>query len=402
MAFKTLEEEPIRIAHLSATFPPYQGGTGNVCFQTARELAYRGHQVSVLTPAHSDSPAFESMAGFQVYRYSPLITLGNAHFLPNLVRIEGYDLIHLHYPFFGGELSGLAAKIADCPLVITYHHDVILRGWKSLVETCLRWSIERWLMRSAEIILFTSEDYAQTSYIRPHLSGCEERIATLPNGVDLQHFYPSSESNIFKRSHNYDMDDFIVLLVACLDHAHYFKGIDVFLRALEKLPFQVKGLIVGDGDLRPKYENRSRALQLETRVVFTGQVTDTELRKFYQIADVSILPSITQGEAFGLVLLESLACSTPIIASNLPGVRTVVDHGCDGFLVKPGDVPSLVEKINYLFEDRDGAGEMGRRGREKIEENFSWSKIIDKLEGIYYAVLNNGLRISNPSTQIRD
>jgi len=342
------------------------------------------------------------MRGFQVYRYSPLIALGNAHFLPNLVRIEGYDLIHFHYPFFGGELSGLAAKIADCPLVITYHHDVILRGWKSLVEKCLRGSIERWLVRSAEMILFTSEDYAQTSYIRPHLSGREERIGILPNGVDLQLFYPSSESNTLKRSHNYDTDDFIVLLVANLDHAHYFKGIDVFLRALEMLPFQVKGLIVGDGDLRPRYENMSRVLQLETRVVFTGPVTDTELRKFYQFADVSVLPSITHGEAFGLVLLESLACSTPVIASNLPGVRTVVDNGCDGLLVKPGDVQSLVEKITYLFEDRDGAREMGRRGREKIEENYSWSKIIDKLEGIYNAVLNDGLRISTKSTQIRN
>lgn len=358
--------------------------------------------MSVLTPAHSDSPAWESTIGFQVYRYLPLITLGNAHFLPNLIRIEGYDLIHLHYPFFGGELSGLAAKIADCPLVITYHHDVILRGWKSLVEKCLRWSIERWLLRSAEMILFTSEDYAQTSYFRPHLSGCEERIATLPNGVDLQHFYPSSESNTLKRSHNYDKDDFIVLLVASLDQAHYFKGIDVFLRTLAKLPYQVKGLIVGDGDLRPKYEIMSRELDLDTRVVFTGPLTDTDLRDFYQFADVSIMPSITRGEAFGLVLLESLACSTPVIASNLPGVRTVVDDGCDGFLVKPGDVQSLAEKITNLFEDRDGAGEMGRRGREKIEENYSWPKVIDKLERIYYAVLNDGLGISTSSTQTRD
>jgi len=66
-------------------------------------------------------------------------------------------------------------------------------------------------------------------------------------------------------------------------------------------------------------------LKIESRVAFAGRVTYTTLREFYQLADVTILPSTTRGEAFGLVLLESLACGTPVIASNLPGVKTVVD-----------------------------------------------------------------------------
>jgi glycosyltransferase involved in cell wall biosynthesis len=328
------------------------------------------------------------MAGFQVCRYSPLITLGNAHFLPDLIRIKGYDLIHLHYPFFGGEFSGLAAWIDRIPLVITYHHDVILRGMKSVLEGCLRWTIERWLLRSAEIILFTSKDYANSSLIRPHLNGCEKRIATLPNGIDLLHFYPSRESKYLKNSLGYDMNDFRILLVANLDRAHYFKGVEIFLNALEKLPQQVKGLIVGDGDLRHHYENMARVRFLETRVNFVGSATCKELRDYYNLADVTVMPSTTRGEAFGLVLLESLACCTPVIASDLPGVRTVVDDGQDGFLVKPGDTESLVEKVLFLRQNTEKSRLMGKCGREKMVESYSWVKIIEKLEGIYNTLLN--------------
>jgi len=179
-----------------------------------------------------------------------------------------------------------------------------------------------------------------------------------------------------------------VLLVANLDRAHYFKGVEVLLNALAQLPRRVKGIIVGEGDMRSQYESKARKLKIESRVVFAGRVPDTTLREFYQLADVTILPSTTRGEAFGLVLLESLACGTPVIASNLPGVKTVVADGKDGYLVKPGDVDDLTEKISFLLENRERIWEMGMWGRAKIVERYSWGKIIRKLETIYIESLN--------------
>lgn len=209
-----MKEGSIRIAQISATFPPYLGGTGNVCFQTARELAFRGHQVSVITPAQLDAPYFEVIEGFQVHRDAPLLTVGNAHFLPNLIRITGFDLIHLHYPFFGGELIGVAAKLNGCPLIITYHHDVVLRGWKCVVERLLSLTIERWLLASADMMLFTTPDYAHSSAVQPHLQGCDQRISILPNGVDLMQFYPCEDANELKQKLGFEKQDWIILLVA--------------------------------------------------------------------------------------------------------------------------------------------------------------------------------------------
>lgn len=388
LALRKWKERPIQIAQISATFPPYLGGTGNVCYQTARELAHRGHQVNVITPAQPGSLATEHYEGIKVHRISPIYSSGNAHLLPGLGLIKGIDLIHLHYPFYGGELVGMAARNHQTPLVITYHHDVVLYGWKGQIEKLLRWSIERWLLNSANVIIFTSEDYAQTSVIRPYLHNYEGRIAIIPNGVDPSYFYQGSELAIPRKFRHLPSNDFIILLVARLDQAHYFKGVEVLLCALTLLPSQVKALIVGDGDLRSHYEEISRELNLDARVIFTGTASQAELRGYYQFADLTILPSTTGGEAFGLVLLESLACGTPVIASDLPGVRTIVDDGQDGFLVKPGHAQHLADKVLFLYQDKHLAEEMGRRGRKKVEENYCWRKVIDRLEEVYYKVLD--------------
>lgn len=356
----------------------------------------------MITPAQLDAPYFEVIEGFQVHRDAPLLTVGNAHFLPNLIRITGFDLIHLHYPFFGGELIGVAAKLNGCPLIITYHHDVVLRGWKCVVERLLSLTIERWLLRSADMILFTSPDYARSSAMQPHLRGCDQRINVLPNGVDLVQFYPCEDANELKQKLGFEKQDWIILLVANLDQAHYFKGVDILLSALGKLPFQVRALIVGDGDRRQQYESMALALGLGSRAVFTGRVNDEELRSFYQIADITVLPSTTRGEAFGLVLLESFACCTPVVASDLPGVRTIVGHAQEGFLVKPGEEMDLLDKVRFLFEHKEKAHEMGRRGRQKIEQSYSWQMIVDQLEEIYSVVLNDQLSRSVRSVQASD
>ena len=93
------------------------------------------------------------------------------------------------------------------------------------------------------------------------------------------------------------------------------------------------------------------------------------------------------GEAFGLVLVEAMATGKPVIASNLPGVRTVVNNGKDGFLVEPKNVEDLTLKIQYLLENEEVRKKFGREGREKVEEKYLWEKIGEKLESVYYKVV---------------
>ncbi|HVX29433.1 MAG TPA: glycosyltransferase, partial [Nitrolancea sp.] len=113
----------MRIAHVTATFPPYYGGTGNVCYHNARVLAARGHHVEVFT---ADAPGrIDDPAGVIVNRLRPIVQVGNAPVLPSLLRLRQFDLVHLHYPFYTGAEF---VSLARLPYVITYHQDVELDG----------------------------------------------------------------------------------------------------------------------------------------------------------------------------------------------------------------------------------------------------------------------------------
>lgn len=377
----------MRIAHVSATFPPYRGGTGNVCLHNALALARRGHEVHVFTAA-GGAPAREERDGVVVRRLRPLLRVGNAPVLPGLLgALRGFDIVHLHYPFFGGEISALAAALGRTPLVITYHQDVLLRGAIGLAERALRHTSGRVALRSAARVLFTSRDYARASYARGLLRGRDQRVGELPNGVDIDFFTPGVASAVQRAGIAPQSGDRVALLVAGLDRAHYFKGVPVFLQALAGLPRHIKGVIVGDGDMRAEYGALAGRLRLDTRVLFAGRVADDELPGYYRLADVTVLPSTTMGEAFGLVLLESMACATPVIASDLPGVRTVVSHGRDGLLAPPGDAAALSRALARILGDERRRQAMGQAGRIKAVTYYDWNTIGARLEDEYVAVL---------------
>lgn len=377
------------IAHVTATFPPYRGGTGNVAYQNALELIHRGHEVHVFTALSSNVDLEEFNSGIKIHRIKPIFRTGNAIFLPQLLsRLQGFDVIHLHYPFYGGEFVALASWLRQIPMVITYHQDVLLDGLLGLLEKLMRCSLEKMVLRQASRLLFTSQDYFQFSHARPLLGKSKELVKTLSNGVDINHFSPGLPPVDLSARLKPTPDTRIVLMVAALDHAHYFKGIDIFLKSLSGMPAWVTGVIVGDGELRSVYMRQARSLLLGNRVHFAGRVSDDVLPDYYRLADVTVLPSVTRGEAFGLVLLESLACATPVVATNLPGVRTVVDHGKDGYLAQPGDPMDLSEKLSHLLKlPAAQLRDFGWNGRKKVEQKYGWNVIGNQLVAIYQEIL---------------
>jgi glycosyltransferase involved in cell wall biosynthesis len=208
----------------------------------------------------------------------------------------------------------------------------------------------------------------------------------LPNGVDLLQFYPVENSNSVRTKYGIPENAKVILFVAALDRAHHFKGLDYLLQAFQKLPSDVWLLIVGDGDLRGTYEQEAHQLGIASRIVFAGSIRHEETPSFFRGANVTVLPS-SPPESFGLVLIESLACRTPVIATRIPGVRTVVDHGKDGLLVEPNNPDALADAIQTILNDADLAYEMGRIGRKRVEACYGWDSIGERLESIYFQVL---------------
>jgi len=135
--------------------------------------------------------------------------------------------------------------------------------------------------------------------------------------------------------------------------------------------------------LKPNYEIMARNLKIDKKIEFEGKLNEAELIRNYQNADLFILPSINGNEAFGLVLIEALACGVPVIASNLPGVRQVFSDHEQGLLAEPGSVNDLKNKLDFIFNNEEMRRIMSLSARRLAEEKYDNAKIKERLENLF-------------------
>jgi glycosyltransferase involved in cell wall biosynthesis len=133
--------------------------------------------------------------------------------------------------------------------------------------------------------------------------------------------------------------------------------------------------------------NRLHSLGISRNVTFHGIVSHDEIIKYYQNADLFVLPSFT--EAFGMGLIEAMACELPVVATKVGGIPEIVENGRNGLLVESGDPEELSEAILSVFSDSDQRELMGKRARERAVQFFSWEKIADNMSILYEFIRNS-------------
>lgn len=376
------------IIHVTPVFPPYRGGIGTVAADYARRLRERGIVVRVFTPEYrKHGNAREEHEG--VTRLRPLYAWGNAALVPSLFRkLRSADVIHLHYPFYGGEIfAWLASVVWRKPLMVTYHMKAKAAGWLGMIFRLHRALIEPFILRQAKKIFFSSKEYAYESGVSIGTTVSNEtRVSILPFGVDTARFHVGRD-DAFRTTHGIPLDATVIIFVGGLDAAHYFKGLDVLLAACTKLRDDSWHLlVVGSGDRRNAFEAQAVALGIAPRVHFVGSVVYEDLPRAYRAADLHVLPSIDRSEAFGIVTLEAAASGLPSVVSDLPGVRSLVVQNATGRCVRPGDTTALAEALADLLQ-QDGRREvMGAAARAMVEERYDAERLMDILITTYSAV----------------
>lgn len=379
----------MRIAHVTATFPPYMGGTGWVCYYNALGLARRRHRVSVYTSVYPPEP-FPDPPELTVHRLPARVRVGNAPVLPGLLAIQDVDLIHLHHPFLSGsEFVFLNARRRGIPYVVTHHNDLLGGGLRRYLFNGYSALFVPLILRGARRVVVVSHDYAAASQHRALFAARGRDVVEIPNGVDTEHFSPHADGRAVRSRYGIQEGTPIVLFVGALDRAHAFKGVPVLLQAFSRIAVPNAVLmLVGEGDLRDEYRTLARSLGIGARTLFVGTQPHARLPGYYAAADVGVLPSV-QTESFGMVLVEAMACGKPVIATNLPGVRTVVNDGQDGVLVAPGDADALCENLQMLLTNPKHSRALGEEGRAKVEAKYSWATIIPRLERVYMDALSS-------------
>ena len=369
----------MKIAHIVCTFPPYKGGMGNSTHSFAKILAEKGHDVTVFTPDYEGIK--DEKGGFKIVRLKPLFKYGNAAILPQVLwQLKGFDIVHLHYPFYGTAGLLLLKKILNkkMKLVVHYHMDTMASGLKGLIFKLNEKFVLPQIIKKADAVTCASLDYVENSDVKELFKKYRNKFFETNFGVDLEKFKPSGK--IAKKN---------ILFVGGLDTAHYFKGVENLLKAFKIVSSEFPDCalsIVGDGDRREYYMKMAEDLGVSEKVSFDEKVDRERLVSFFQDCAFLVLPSINKSEAYGLVLLEALATGKPIIASNLPGVRSVFEKGKQGLLAEPGNIGDLAERMRELLVDDKLREDMGREARILAEEKYSWGKVGERLEEVYKRV----------------
>jgi len=366
----------MKVVHIfKDCYPPTTGGIEQHMNLLCRRLAQLV-DVAILTPSRSRCRIDERLEGVRIVRIPEFGRYASVPLCPTApreLRKLSPDLVHLHFPnpmgdftqFFGG---------AGVPFVVTYHADII----KQKAFLPLYRPVQRALFGRARKIIFSAHEN-----IPPTFSDYRPKCAVIPFGVEPEAFEISgpeiSEVEALRRSSGAP----IVLFVGA---ARYYKGIHVLVNAM----VGVQGclIVAGRGTEDPSLQRLAGEMGIGGKVRFCGEVSPSRLRVLMHAADIFVLPSINACETFGICQLEAMACSKPIVSTDLPtGVRSVNKKGVTGLVVPPGKPEPLAEAINILISNPGLRAEFGKAARRRVEQEFGAGRMVSDTLGVYREVL---------------
>jgi glycosyltransferase involved in cell wall biosynthesis len=355
----------MKIVHVFKDFyPPLAAGITCYIADISDAAARRGHEVEVHVAGVRRSRRDRLASGVIVHRHRELGRALSMPLAPGLIREVRQlraDVLHVHLPNPIGELG--AALNSAAPTVCSFHAQLVRQRVLEPVYRPLR---DHLLARTACVMVSSAAMAAV-----PELARHARKTRVVPYGV-------SPRLTTQRRVTEAPADAMRLLFVGRLV---YYKGVDVLLHAMVRSTATLR--IVGDGADRKQLEQLSVGLGVQDRVQFLGSISDAALADAYATADAIVLPSTSRAEAFGLAMVEAMACGVPAISTSLgTGTDFVNVDGETGLVVRPGDTEDLVRAIDRL-RDADLRATLGAAAARRVGSLFSFDTHVDALMDIY-------------------
>ena len=379
----------MRILFSLTYYQPHVSGLTIYVERLARELARRGHQVTVLTSQYEKTlPRQETIDGVQVLRAPVLSRVSKGVIMPTFGHmatqlVRQHDVVSLHLPNFDAAGVAFRGRLLGKPTTLTYHCDLKLpTGIFNRVVNQVVHTRNNLAARNADVIIAYTQDFADHS---PFLTRFARKVRVIPPPVEMPTGTPEATA-AFAKQLGLDGHQVIGFVARMATE----KGVEILLHALPRvLKVYPKARVLFAGQYEnvlgeEAYARRLAPLlqQHAERWDFLGVLSAQELAAFYPNCDLIVLPSLNSTESFGLVQVEAMLCGTPSIASNLPGVRQPVMQTGMGKVVPIGDSESLAQAIIEVLRDRSAYV----RPRQEVAARFSTARTADGYEALFDAL----------------
>ncbi len=296
-------------------------------------------------------------------------------FIPRLmgiIRKESPDIIHLHSRRGADILGGVAAKLSGTPCILTRRVD----------------NPENRLLAKVKYLLY-SHVVTISEGIRKVLVSegvPPERITCVHSAVDTSRYGQACDSDWFRGEFGLGGDNLVCGMVAQFidrkGHRFLLRAIPEILKAVPEATF----IFFGKGPLEGQLKTMCRELNINEMVTFAGFRDDLE--RIMGCLDLLIHPALMEG--LGVSLLQAAAAGVPIVGTRAGGIPEIVRDGVNGYLIPPGDVPSLVDATTRIIMDRDLARQLGEGGQRIAQEHFSIETMVEGNLKVYMGMIITG------------
>lgn len=276
------------------------------------------------------------------------------------------DIIHVHHAFPFSWVARFIKGVYGIPYIVTIHGSELPTVTNDKRYHPLTFDA----LRGARLVVPNSF-YTRDWLIKIFGSDFRRRITVIPGGVDIETFTKASKSDVDAIDKTYGLSGKKVVLFT--GKLTPYKGVDYLVKAAKWIKGEV--VILGEGQEMEKLKQLVKD-QMITNVHLLGHMGSkvSKLVAFYSRADVFVAPSVWD-EPLGLVILEAMACETPVVVTKKGGIPLAVKEWRNGVFIRARRVMDIVEKVNYLLDNDEKRKRMGKTAREIVEQRFSWKMI---------------------------
>lgn len=357
---------------------PYLGGTEKHVYEVSKRLAEK-HDVTVLTARMPGTKKEEVIDGIKIIRNPAIIIKKAPHPLPppfpitvdTFLQIRSQaqknDIVHFHNRFTYSLIDFGVVKKAKSKLCMTLHNSKPqgIDQWTDLVGGTYDKFIGNPMMKMADKIAGVSMDTLKETVPK----SMWEKTQVIYNGVNLEQYDPSIDGTPMEKKYG--------KYFFCVARLIEQKGLSYLINAMKDVDANL--VIVGKGPLEKKLKTQAKK-QGKKITLLAERIPEHELAQLYKGSYGYVIPSLY--EPFGMVVCEAMALERPVIGTNIGGIPEIITKDT-GLLVKLRDSKALAEKMTYLLDNPQEAEKMGKAGRKRVENNFTWDHTTQAYEKFY-------------------